>query len=193
MHRQLVAMTTEKIEKKVILSKMLTDLKKEIIDEQVCNKNLLIELLTLKIHHSDQFKELIGGFSSNTYHYAKGNLVFRYPKPHNPLYRHTDIEIHNLSEARLFELTPLKIVGHYAKYSLLVTEFIPSHQAYTEKDFKQINNLIALSHLIKKLHYSQISFKKNPEASLCFIDSSTKTFQTIKSILNDEDYKSCVN
>jgi thiamine kinase-like enzyme len=182
-------MTTEKIEKKAILSKMLTDLTKEIIDEQVGNKNLLIELLTLKIHHSDQFKELIGGFSSNTYHYAKDNLVLRYPKPHNPFYRHTDIEIHNLSEARLFELTPLKIVGHYAKYSLLVTEFIPSHQAYTEKDFKQINNLIALSHLIKKLHYSQASFKKNPETSLCFIDSSTKTFQTITSILSEEDYK----
>lgn len=57
MHRQLVAMTTEKIEKKAILSKMLTDLKKEIVDEQVCNKNLLIELLTIKIFHSDKFKE----------------------------------------------------------------------------------------------------------------------------------------
>lgn len=189
MHRQLVARTTEKIEKKAIFSKMLTDLKKEIVDEQVGNKNILIELLTIKIFHSDKFKELTGGVSSNTYYYAKANLVLRYPKPHNPLYRHTDIEIHNLSEARLFELTPLKIVGHYTKYSLLVTEFIPSFQAYTEKDFKQTDKLIALSHLIKKLHYSKASFKKNPETSLCFIDSSTKTFQTIKSILSEEDDK----
>lgn len=175
MHNQLVAHTTEEI-----LSKILTDLKKE-ISKWVCNKNLLIELLTIKVHHSDQVKELTGGFSSNTYHYEKSNLVLRFPKPHNPLYRHTDTEIHNLSEARLFELTPLKIMGYYTKYSLLVTEFIPSYQSYTEKDFKQTDKLIALTHLIKKLHYSQVSFKKNPEASLCFIDSSTKTFQTIKS------------
>ena len=72
---------------------------------------------------------------------------------------------------------------------MLVTEFIPSFQAYSEKDFKQTEKLIALTHLIKKLHYSQALFKKNPEASLCFIDSSTKTFQTIKSILSEEDYK----
>ena len=49
MHRQLVAITTEKIERKAIQSKMLTDLKKDKVDEQVGNKNLLIELLTIKI------------------------------------------------------------------------------------------------------------------------------------------------
>ena len=189
MHRQLVGITTEKIERKAIQSKMLTDLKKDKVDEQVGNKNLLIELLTIKIFHSDKFKELTGGFSSNTYHYKKTNLVLRFPKPHNPLYRHARIEIHNLAEAKLFELTPIKIIGYYTKYSLLVTEFIPSFQAYSEKDFKQTEKLIALTHLIKKLHYSQALFKKNPEASLCFIDSSTKTFQTIKSILSEEDYK----
>jgi|GEM_PF-932468 thiamine kinase-like enzyme len=188
MHRQLVAITTEKIEKKAILSKMLADLKKETVDE-LCNKNLLIELLTIKIFHSNKFKELTGGFSSNTYHYEERNLVLRFPKPRNPLYRHACIEIHNLSEAKLFELTSIKIIGYYTKYSLLVTEFIPSFQAYSEKDFKQTEKLIALAHLIKKLHYSQASFKKNPEASLCFIDSSTKTFQTIKSVLSEEDYK----
>ena len=186
MHSQLAAITTEENE---ILSKMLSDLKKELLDHQVCNKNLLIELLTIKIHLSDQFKELIGGFSSNTYHYEKDNLVLRFPKPHNPLYRHANIEIHNLSEAKLFELTPLEIVGYYEKYSLLVTEFIPSYQTYSEKDFKKTDKLIGLTHLIKKLHYSQASFKKNPETTLCFIDSSTKTFQTIKSILSEEDYK----
>ena len=184
MHSQLAAIATEENE---ILSKMLTDLKKELLAGR--NKNLLIELLIVKIHDSDQFKELIGGFSSNTYHYAKKNLVLRFPKPHNPLYRHTCIEIHNLSEAKLFELTPLKIVGYYEKYSLLVTEFIPSYQAYSEKDFKQTDKLMALTHLMKKLHYSQAAFKKNPETTLCFIDSSTKTFQTIKSILSEEDYK----
>ncbi|KAF5271486.1 hypothetical protein FQR65_LT05106 [Abscondita terminalis] len=168
---------------------MLSELKKEIADEQICNRNLLIDLLTIKIFHSDKFKELTGGFSSNTYHYEKTNLVLRFPKPHNPLYRHTGIEIHNLSEAKLFGLTPIEIIGYYTKYSLLVTKFIPSIQAYSEKNFKQTEKLMALAHLIKKLHYSEASFKKNPEASLCFIDSSTKTFQTIKSILSEEDYK----
>jgi len=186
MHSQLAVIAIEETE---ILSKMLSDLKKELLDKQVYNKNLLIELLIVKINHSDQFKELIGGFSSNTYHYEKDNLVLRFPKPHNPLYRHTDIEIHNLSEAKLYELTPLKIVGYYEKYSLLVTEFIPSYHVYSEKDFKQTDKLMALTHLIKKLHYSQASFKKNPETTLCFIDSSTKTFETIKSILSEEDYK----
>lgn len=176
-------------EEKKFLCQMLTDLKKEVSADLLLNKALLIRLLTLKIDQPDQFKELTGGYSSNTYHYTKENLVLRFPKPHNPLYRHASIEIHNLLLAKTFNLTPLEIVAYYTKYSLLLTQFIPFYQSYSEKDFKASDKLIALAHLIKKLHYSQAVFKKNPETPLSFIDASSKTFQTIQSVLTAEDYK----
>jgi len=181
-------LTADKAEKQFLVE-MLTVIPKEEESSDLLNKKLLIRLLTLKINQPDQFKELVGGYSSNTYHYEKENLVFRIPKPHNPLYRHTDIEIHNLSQAKLSELTPLKIVAYYAKYSLLITQFIPSYQSYSAADFKNPDKLIALAHLVKKLHYSQFEFKKNHENPISFIDSSSKTFQNIKSILSAEDKK----
>ncbi|MFZ0219535.1 MAG: phosphotransferase [Candidatus Aquirickettsiella sp.] len=174
-------------EEEKLLLQILTDLKKENSAESVLNKNILIELLTQKINQPSQFKELFGGYSSNTYYYKKESLVLRFPKLHNPLYRNTSIEIHNLSQAKLLNLTPLKLVAYYTKYSLLVTEFIPNYQSFSSIDFKNTDELIQAAHLIKALHYSQAKFEQNPETATAFIDSTSKTFQRISTILNSED------
>lgn len=174
---------------KQLLTKMLAAIQKEEEGSSLLNKALLIRLLTLKINQSDQFQEIIGGYSSDTFHYEKENLVLRYPKRHNPLFRHPSVELKNLSQAKLLDLTPLNVVAYYAKYSLLITQFIPSYQSYLAADFENPAKLIALAHLVKKLHYSQSEFRKNPENPIAFIDSSSKTFQTVKSSLSEEDDK----
>lgn len=176
------------IQEQKFLHQMLIDVKKETSTTRLLNKTILIKLLALKLKHAEKFKKLSGGYSSNTYCYEEENIVLRFPKPYNPLYRHASIEIHNLSLAKKLDLTPLDVVAYYTKCSLLLTQFIPSYQSYSEKDFKAADKLIALAHLIKKLHYSQAVFKKNLETPLSFIDASSKTFQTIKSILTEEDY-----
>ncbi|WP_342146508.1 phosphotransferase [Rickettsiella endosymbiont of Aleochara curtula] len=172
-----------------LLIEMLTTLQKEAESLDLVNKNLLIKLLTLKINQSNQLKEISGGFSNATYHYLKENLVLRFPKVYNPFYPKLAIEIQNLIPARLLHLTPLKAVAYYAKYSVLVTEFIPYYQSFSATDLKNTPRLTALAHLVKKLHYSPFNFKKNPETAISFIDESSKNFQIIKPILNKKDYQ----
>lgn len=178
----------QKIESQLLIE-MLTTLQKEAESLDVVNKNLLIKLLTLKINQSNQLKEISGGFSNATYHYLKENLVLRFPKVYNPFYPKLAIEIQNLIPSRLLHLTPLKAVAYYAKYSVLVTEFIPYYQSFSATDLKNTPRLTALAHLVKKLHYSPFNFKKNPETAISFIDESSKNFQIIKPILNKKDYQ----
>lgn len=153
------------------------------------NTDLLIQLLQLKMQCPNQFKTLVGGYSSNTYHYEKENIVFRIPKLHNPLYRHTNIEIHNLAQAKLLGLTPLSVIAYSVKHSLLVTEFIPRCQPYSAANFADYAELENLASLVRKLHYSGATFEKNPESAISFIDPASKTFANIKSILSVEDYQ----
>jgi thiamine kinase-like enzyme len=168
---------------------MLTALQKEEGESSgLFNKKLLIRLFTLKINQPNKFKEIKGGHANDTYHYADENLVLRFPKRYNPIYHHASIEVQNLIQAKCLDLTPLCVIAYYAKYSLLVTQFIPSYQSLSAADFKNPAKLVALAHLVKKLHYSQFTFKKNPETTTSFIDQSSKTFQTIKPILNKKDY-----
>lgn len=60
------------------LSKILESLKDE--EEKVLSllKKLLSYLLILKINQPDQFKEITGGFSNDTYHYLKKILFYVY-------------------------------------------------------------------------------------------------------------------
>lgn len=81
------------------------------------------------------------------------------------------------------------MVAYFAKYSLLVTSFIPNYLSYSMEDIKKLNELAAAAHLIKKLHYSEIEFKKNRENAISIIDSSSKTFKVIEPILIQDDYK----
>lgn len=184
------------IEEKIFLCNALSDIRKETIVEYVFNKALLIQILTLKIEQSDQFKKIVGGYSNNTYHYERKNLVLRFPKPHNLRYLYApdnSIEIHNLSQAKLLNLTPLEIAAYYTKYALLVTRFIPSYQLCSENYFKGEHNnkkkLTEVAYLIKKLHYSNLKFKESNETLFPFINSSSKIFENIYSILTKEDHK----
>ncbi|MFZ0219534.1 MAG: phosphotransferase [Candidatus Aquirickettsiella sp.] len=186
MQRQLTKTVAEK--ENNLLCQMLADIKKEQEGPLLLNKNLLIQLLILKINQPSKFIAIKGGHSNDTYHYAEENLVLRFPKHYSPVYRHLSIEVQNLIQAQLSNLTPLKTVAYYSKYSLLVTEFLPPYQSLSIADFKNTNKLIALAHLVKKLHYSPFNFKKNPETAISFIDSSSKSFQIIKPILNKKDY-----
>lgn len=81
------------------------------------------------------------------------------------------------------------MVAYFARYSLLVTSFIPNYLSYSMEDIKKLNELAAAAHLIKKLHYSEIEFKKNRENAISIIDSSSKTFKVIEPILIQDDYK----
>jgi thiamine kinase-like enzyme len=153
------------------------------------NKNLLIQLLILKIYQPSQFKEIKGGHSNATYHYPTENLVLRFPKAYNPLFPELSVEIQNLRLARLLNLTPLKIIAYYAKYSFLVTEFVPNFQSLSTADLKEPSKLMALAHLVKKLHYSEFTFKKNSETGISFIDEASQCFQNILPILNKKDHR----
>jgi len=183
------------IEEKKFLCQLLINIKKEPSEERSLNKALLIRLLTLKINQSDQFKEIVGGYSNNTYHYEHENLVLRFPKRHNPRYRYASdasdasVEIHNLSQAKIINLTPLEVVAYDTKYALLVTQFISSYQFCSEAYFKDKDKLTALADLIKKLHYSNVTFKENKEAPFPFIRASSKIFTSIRSILTVQDYE----
>lgn len=154
----------------------------------VLRKKLLSQLLILKINQPNQFKALTGGFSSDTYHCTKENLVLRLPKLGNPLVRHTEIELYNISQAKSFGITPINVMAYFAKYSLLVTSFIPNYICYSTEEIKKLNQLAAAAHLIKKLHYSEIKFKRNKENAISIIDSSSKTFKVIERILIQKDY-----
>lgn len=190
MSKQIIKTISEEQKPLDYLPQMLADIKKETSDELFLNKSLLIQLLTLIINQPDQFKPLIGGYSNDTYHYEKEYLILRFPKPNNPLYRHTSIEIHNLEQARLSGLTSLKVVAYSTKHFVLVTLFIPFCQSFSEKSFKEEpKNIIELALVVKQLHYGSYDFKKNPETAISFIDASSKTYQTIKSVLNAEDYQ----
>ncbi len=171
------------------INQVLSDIVLEKEDFLLFNKELLVRLLTLKIFHPDKFKEILGGHSNTTYHYIDENLVLRIPKAHKLLYSKLSIEVKNLIQAHLLDLTSLKIVAYYSKYSLLVTELIPNYQSFSAVDFKNPSKLIALAHLVKKLHYSQFNFKRNTDTALSFIDDSSKYFQTVKPIFNKKDYK----
>lgn len=186
MPKQLTKAVAEK--ENNLLYRMLSDIMREKEGPRLLNKNLLIQLLILKIYQPNKFNEIKGGYSNDTYHYVDENLVLRFPKAYNPLYPELAIEVQNLMLANLLNLTPLKAVAYYAKYSVLVTEFIPSYQTFSATDFKNSNRLISLAHLVKKLHYSPLKFKTNPETAISFIDESSKSFQIIKTILNKKDY-----
>ncbi|WP_342228289.1 phosphotransferase [Rickettsiella endosymbiont of Rhagonycha lignosa] len=169
--------------------RILSDVITEKEGPKLQNKNLLIQLLILKIYQPSQFKEIKGGHSNDTYHYPTENLVLRFPKTYNPLFPEFSVEIQNLRLARLLNLTPLKIIAYYAKYSLLVTEFIPNFQPLSTADLKEPTQLIALAHLVKKLHYSEFTFKKNSETGISFIDEASQCFQNILPILNKKDHR----
>jgi thiamine kinase-like enzyme len=172
-----------------LLCQILADIKEEQEGPRLLNKNLLIQLLILKIVQPSQFKEIKGGHSNDTYHYLDENFVLRFPKAYNPLCPELSIEIQHLMLAKLLNLTPLKIVAYYTKYSLLVTEFISSYRPLTAIDFKNPAKLIALAQLVKKLHYSPFSFKKISATAISLIDESSKSFQIIKPILEKKDYQ----
>ena len=156
MHKSLEKLSNEE---QTLLYKILIDIEKGVSTECLLNKTLIIKLLILKINHSEQFKELVGGYSSNTYYYERENLVLRFPKPYNSLFRHASIEMHNLSLAKKMGFTSLEIMAYYTEYSLLLTRFIPSYQSYSEKNFKNYDKLIALlAHLIKKLRCVKFTF-----------------------------------
>ncbi|MGC1853975.1 MAG: phosphotransferase [Candidatus Aquirickettsiella sp.] len=187
MPRQFLKTVAEK--ENNLLCQMLADIKKEQEGPHLLNKNFLIQLLILKIYQPSKFKEIKGGHSNDTYHYTDENLVLRFPKVYNPLHPELSIEVQNLILANLLNLTPLKVVAYYSKYSLLVTEFIPSYRSFSAADFKNPSKLISLAHLVKKLHYSSLNFKKNSEMAISFIDESSKSFQMIKPILDKKDYQ----
>ena len=172
-----------------LLYQMLADIKKEQEGPLLLNKNLLIQLLILKIVQPSKFKEIKGGHSNDTYHYLDENFVLRFPKAYNPLCPELSIEIQNLILAKLLNLTPLNVVAYYTKYSLLITEFIPSYRSLAAIDFKNPAKLIALAQLVKKLHYSPFCFKKTSETAISLIDESSKSFQIIKPILDKKDYQ----
>jgi thiamine kinase-like enzyme len=181
---------------KIFLCKGLSDLKNETVEAHLFNKDLLINLLTLKIKQPNQFKKIVGGYSNNTYHYERENLILRFPKLHNLRYRYTpdnSIETHNLLQAKQLNLTPLEIVAYYTKYALLVTRFVPSFQLCSERYFKDERNykkkLTEVAQLIKKLHYSDREFRENKEASFPFISSSSEIFKTVRLILTAEDHE----
>ncbi len=172
------------------LAEILESIKDEEENELgLLRKRLLIYLLILKINQPYHFKEITGGFSSDTYHYIKKNLVLRLPKLGNPLVRHTEIELYNVHQAKLFGITPINVMAYFAKYSLLVTSFIPNYQSYSMEEIKKFNQLAAVAQLIKKLHYSEIKFRSNKENAISIIDSSSKTFKAIEPILIQKDYK----
>lgn len=171
-----------------LFCRILSDIVAEKEGLHLQNKNLLIQLLILKIYQPNKFKEIEGGYSNDTYHYLDENLVLRFPKAHNPLFPQLAMEVQNLMFAQLLNLTPLKTIAYYAKYSFLVTEFIPSYQSLSRTDFKNPAKLIALARLVKKLHYSEFNFKKNSETAISFIDESSQCFQTIQPILTKKDY-----
>lgn len=171
-----------------LFCRILSDLISEKEGPQLQNKNLLIELLILKIFHPNDFKEIPGGYSNDTYLYEEENLVLRFPKTYNPFFPELSIEIQNLNQAHQFNLTPLTAIAYYAKYSLLVTEFIPNYQSLTIRDFKNPARLMALAYLVKKLHYSPFNFKENTETATAFIDKSSQCFHTIQPILTKKDY-----
>lgn len=156
--------------------------------EALINKKLLVELLNIIICQPHKFNEIPGGYSNDTYHYLVDDLVLRFPKLCNPLHRNQSIEVKNLLRARSFDLTPLTIIANYSKCQLLVTQFIPNYQTFTSNDFLNPLNLSDLADLVKKLHYSQSYFEKNPETALSFIDKSSKSFKNIMSIFNRSDY-----
>lgn len=170
-----------------LFCRILSDLITEKEGPQLQNKQLLIQLLILKIYHPNDFKEIQGGYSNDTYLY-KEELVLRFPKAYHPFFPKLSIEIQNLKQAQLLNLTPLKTVAYYAKYNLLVTEFIPNYQLLTTSDFKNPAKLLALADLIKRLHYSTFNFKKNTETATAVIDKSSQCFHTIQPILTKKDY-----
>ncbi len=172
----------------ILFCRILTDLISEKEGPQLQNKHLLIQLLILKIYHPNDFKEIQGGYSNDTYLYKEENLVLRFPKTYNPFFPQLSIEIQNLNQAQLLNLTPLKPIAYYAKYNLLVTEFIPNYQSLTAKDFKNPAKLVALADLVKRLHYSKFNFKKNTETAIAVIDKSSQCFDTIRPILTKKDY-----
>lgn len=171
-----------------IFCRILSDLITEKEGPHLQNKHLIIQLLILKIYHPNDFKEIQGGYSNNTYLYMEENLVLRFPKTYKPFFPEVSVEIQNLNQANLFNLTPLKPIAYYAKYNLLVTEFIPNTQSLTARDFKNPAKLIALAQLMKKLHYSKLHFKKNTENATAVIDKSSQCFHTIQPILTKKDY-----
>lgn len=172
-----------------LFCRILSDLITEPEGPKLLNKNLLIQLLILKIDQPSRFKEITGGYSNDTYHYAAENLVLRFPKLYNPFYPELPIEVQNLKLAKLLNLTPLKIIAYYAKYNFLVTEFVPYYQSLSAIDFKAPAKLIALAYLVKKLHYSACNFKKNSETAISFTEESSQCFQTIQPILTKKDYQ----
>lgn len=169
--------------------RILSDIVAEKEGIHLQNKNLLIQLLMLKIYQPSKFKEIEGGYSNDTYHYLDENLVLRFPKAHNPLFPKLAMEVQNLALAQLLDLTPLKTIAYYAKYNFLVTEFVPSYQSLSPTDFKNPAKLIDLAQLVKKLHYSEFNFKKNSETTISFIDESSQCFQTIQPVLTKKDYQ----
>lgn len=171
-----------------LFCRILSDLITEKEGPQLQNKKLLIELLILKIYHPNDFKEILGGYSNDTYLYTEENLVLRLPKTYNPFFPELTVEIQNLDQAHRLNLTPLKVVAYYHKYSFLVTEYISNYQPLTPRDFKNPARLMALAQLVKKLHYSRFNFKKNPETATSFIDHSSQCFHTIQPILTKKDY-----
>lgn len=171
-----------------LFCRILSDLITEKEGRQLQNKHLLMQLLILKIYHPQDFKEIPGGYSNDTYLYREENLVLRFPKVYNPFFPELSIEIQNLNSAQLLNLTPLKTIAYYAKYNVLVTEFIPRYQCLTANDFKNPAKLMALARLVKKLHYSSFNFKKNTETATAVIDKSSQCFHTIQSILSKKDH-----
>lgn len=171
-----------------LFCRILSDLITEKEGPQLQNKQLLIQLLILKIYHPNDFKEIQGGYSNDTYHYKEENLVLRFPKAYNPFFPELSIEIQNLNQAQLHNLTPLKPIAYYAKYNLLVTEFIPDYQSLTARDFKNPAKLLTLADLVKRLHYSTFNFKQNTETANAVIDKSSQCFHTVQPILTKKDY-----
>lgn len=126
------------------LSEILASIKDQEEKElSLLGKKLLSHLLILKINQPNQFKELTGGFSSDTYHYIKKNLVLRLPKLGNPLVRHTEIELYNIQQAKLFGITAINVIAYFAKYSLLVTSLLPNYQSCSMEEIKRLNQLAA--------------------------------------------------
>lgn len=169
--------------------RILSDIISEKEGPKLQNKNLLIQLLILKIYQPRQFKEIKGGHSNDTYYYPTENLVLRFPKAYKPLFPELSIEIQNLRLARLLNLTPLKIIAYYTKYSFLITEFVSNYQSLSAADLKEPSKIIALAHLVKNLHYSGFNFKKNSETGISFIDEASQCFQTILPILTKKDQR----
>lgn len=186
MQRQLTNAVAEK--ENNLLCRMLSDIISDKEGLSLLNKKLLIQLLILKIYQPNKFNEIKGGYSNDTYHYLDENLVLRFPKACNPFHPELAIEVQNLMLAGLLNLTPLKTVAYYAKYHVLVTEFMPAYRSLSAADFKNPSKLIALAVLVKKLHYSPFKFKKNPETAISYINESSKCFQTIIPILGKKDY-----